>query len=47
MPMAQSDPREAKPQWREVYSGGSGTSMEDAVVITVPLTLLGIPAEYA
>jgi hypothetical protein len=41
--MTQSDFNEAEPQWKAVYSGGSGTSIEDAVVITVPLAFLGIP----
>jgi hypothetical protein len=30
-----------------VYSGGSGASIDDAVVITPPTPQLGIPAEYA
>jgi hypothetical protein len=45
--MAQSDSHEAGPQRQGVYSGGSGTSMQDAVVITVPQAYLGIRAEYA
>jgi hypothetical protein len=29
------------------FSGGSGSTMEDAVVITVPSSFMGVPAEYA
>lgn len=35
-----------KPKRFGPYSGGSGASLEDAVIITVPSSLMGVPAEY-
>jgi hypothetical protein len=45
--MAQQGSNAAAQEEPGLYSGGSGTSQEDAVVITAPSQRLGIPAEYA
>jgi hypothetical protein len=44
--MPQQDSGGATPKEPEVYAGGAGTSQEEAVVITLTETRLGIPAEY-
>jgi hypothetical protein len=45
--MAQQGSNAAQQEGPKVYSGGSGASQEDAVVITAPSPHLGISAEYA
>jgi hypothetical protein len=39
--------RKKKPEPSATYSGGSGSSIEDAVVITSSSSFEGVPAEYA